>query len=223
MHSAYAFDPAPWANLRRAYHKHDHGRGCGPGFVRMGGRHGGGGPWGFGPGQEMFGGGRGGPWGGGGRGRGRRARRGDVRAALLLLLAEQPANGYQLIQEITSRSDEVWTPSPGSVYPALAQLEDEGLVRATETDGRRAFELTDEGRTHVEENRERFGLPWEAVKGDGDDDRQELRTLLGQVGAAMVQAVASGHTEEAKQVLVDARRQLYTILAEDGAPGSEKE
>src|SRR5213079_3522103 len=100
-------------------------------------------------------GGWGGPWGGPpfgprgfGGGRRRRMRRGDVRAAVLVLLAEEPRNGYGLMQEIERRSDGVWRPSPGSVYPALQQLEDEGLVRSTESDGRRVFELTEAGRAH---------------------------------------------------------------------------
>src|SRR5215210_86537 len=80
-----------------------------------------------------------GPWGFGSH-RGPRARRGDVRAALLVLLAEEPRNGYQLMQEIEERSDGVWRPSPGSVYPALQQLEDEGLVRVAPGEGRKAFE-----------------------------------------------------------------------------------
>src|SRR5437870_11482793 len=107
---------------------------------------------GFGPGSG-FGYERFAPGGSFGRARGRRARRGDIRAAALLLLAEEPRNGYQLMQEIEERSGGVWRPSPGSVYPALAQLEDEGLVRSIEQDGRKLFELTDTGRAHVEERR----------------------------------------------------------------------
>src|SRR3982750_3473314 len=95
----------------------------------------------------------------------RRMRRGDVRAAILVLLAEQPYNGYGLMQEIESRSEGVWRPSPGSVYPALAQLEDEGLVTADESDGRKQFTLTDAGRAHVDEHRERLGVPWESAGG----------------------------------------------------------
>ena len=87
----------------------------------------------------------GGPFGGG---RGRR-RRGDVRAAVLILLAEEPRNGYQLMQTIEERSDGRWRPSPGSVYPTLAQLEDEGLIRGIERDGTKLFELTDAGREQV--------------------------------------------------------------------------
>src|SRR6201986_4857424 len=101
---------------------------------------------------EPFGGGGGPMWGRGGpfgpHGRGRK-RRGDVRIALLLLLAEQARNGYQLMQIIEERSGGRWRPSPGSVYPALAQLEDEGLVRAVERDGTKLFEITDAGREQV--------------------------------------------------------------------------
>src|SRR5688500_2490305 len=85
-------------------------------------------------------------WPGGPPGRGPRRRRGDVRAALLALLAEEPRNGYQLMQEIENRSEGVWRPSPGSVYPALQQLEDEGLIRSEESDGRKVFRLTEAGR-----------------------------------------------------------------------------
>ncbi len=78
-----------------------------------------------------FGAGFGGPGGFGQPfGPGRRAARGDVRAAILVLLAEKPSHGYQIIQELERRSDGAWRASPGSVYPTLQQLEDEGLVRA---------------------------------------------------------------------------------------------
>ena len=171
--------------------------------------------------KAMFGGGPGGPpWGGhrggphGGR-RGGRARRGDVRAALLLLIEGGPQNGYQLIQEIERRTEGLWKPSPGSVYPALQQLEDEGLVRAVEFEGKRAFELTDDGRTYVDTNREELGDPFAAATGDVDENVMDLRGLMFQVGAAAMQVVAAGHTDEAKKILADARRQLYKILAED--------
>jgi DNA-binding PadR family transcriptional regulator len=164
-------------------------------------------------------GGPGGPWGfpGFGPPRGPRARRGDVRAALLMLLAEEPRNGYQLMQEIEARSDGVWRPSPGSVYPALQQLEDEGLVR-TAGEGRKAYELTDEGRTFVEENRERLGAPWDAVKGDLGEGAWELMDAMRQIGMALFQVTHSGteaQREEAKAVIDEARRALYRILADD--------
>src|SRR4051794_26451555 len=98
----------------------------------------------------------------GGRG-GKRARRGDIRSAILLLLAEEPRNGYGLMQEIEERSGGIWRPSPGSVYPALSQLEDEGLVRVVEEEGRKTFTLTDEGKQHVAANKERIGTPCETA------------------------------------------------------------
>jgi DNA-binding PadR family transcriptional regulator len=166
--------------------------------------------------KAMFFGGPGGPGGPGGRGRGRgRARRGDVRAAMLLLLETEPQNGYQLIQEIERRTDGLWKPSPGSVYPALQQLEDEGLVRAAESEGRRAYELTDEGRSYIDANREELGDPFAAVRGGMDEGVMDLRGLMFQVGAAAMQVAAAGHTDEARKILTDTRRALYTILAED--------
>lgn len=155
---------------------------------------------------------------GGGRGGGRRARRGDVRGATLLLLAEQPLNGYQLMQEIEERSGGVWRPSPGSIYPALSQLEDEGLVRSDESAGRKAFQLTDDGRDYVEANREALGTPWQDVGGDLPESLFELRRLMMQVGMATMQVAQAGNeaqTDEARKVLDEARRALYRILAGD--------
>ncbi|MGD8150629.1 PadR family transcriptional regulator [Ornithinimicrobium sp. Y1694] len=77
---------------------------------------------------------------------GRRARRGDVRSAILELLQDEPMNGYQLMQGIAEHTDGAWTPSSGAIYPALSQLEDEGLVEQIELDGRKAYQLTDLGR-----------------------------------------------------------------------------
>jgi DNA-binding PadR family transcriptional regulator len=186
----------------RRRHGGGHGHGHGHGF----GRH-------FDP-RELFGMRGFGPPGRGGR----RARRGDVRAAALLLLEEQPRNGYQLMQEIEDRSGGMWRPSPGSVYPALAQLEDEGLVRSDEGAGRRAFELTDEGRKYVEEHREALGVPWEEAGGEVPQGILELRSLMMQLGMASMQVAQAGdeaQTAEARKVLEDARRALYRILAGD--------
>src|SRR5437868_14673258 len=138
----------------RGHRRHRHGRGEFGGFPFAGG--------GFGPG-----------W--GPRGGWRKARRGDIRTAALLLIAEEPRNGYDVMQLVEERSEGVWRPSPGSVYPALAQLEDEGLVRATEHDGRKSFTLTDEGTAHVEANRERMGTPWETVGEGASGELHELR------------------------------------------------
>src|SRR5437588_9364223 len=112
---------------------------------------------------------KGGPFGGPGwgphrRGRGR-ARRGDVRLALVRLLAEEPRNGYQLIQAIEERSEGFWRPSPGSVYPTLAQLEDEGLIRSAQADGARRLEITDAGREYLED-RAGESDPWDSPDED---------------------------------------------------------
>ena len=176
------------------------------------GRHRGGGrQFGFG-GPMGFGGGPGGPF-----GRGPRARRGDVRAALLTLLAEEPRNGYQLMQEIERRSEGVWRPSPGSVYPALQQLEDEGLVRAEETDGRKLFHLTEAGRAAAAETSGE-GAPWDVASESVDSDVWELFGVARQVGMAIFQLAQAGTAEQiaaAREVLNNARRSLYGILAED--------
>jgi DNA-binding PadR family transcriptional regulator len=220
----YASQAQEWGGPRRHHHHHHHHQGGHrrnlEDFITLMR----GGPWGdprdfkamfFGPG-----GGPGGPGGRGGRGRGR-ARRGDVRAAMLILLEGEPQNGYQLIQEIERRTEGLWKPSPGSVYPALQQLEDEGLVAPNEGAGRRAFELTDQGREYVAANREELGDPFASVRGGMDEGVMDLRGLMFQVGAAAMQVAAAGHTEEARRILTDTRRALYSILAED--PGDRGE
>jgi DNA-binding PadR family transcriptional regulator len=161
--------------------------------------------WGHG-GHWMWRGGPGGP----------RARRGDTRAAALLLLAEEPRNGYQLMQEIEERSDGVWRPSPGSVYPALQQLADEGLIDAKG----KLYELTDTGRAHVEAHLEEMGKPWDAVK-DKDtagDGRTDAREQIGQTAMAFVQVMRVGNDEQraqARKILVETRKKLYQLLSED--------
>jgi DNA-binding PadR family transcriptional regulator len=167
--------------------------------------------------------GRGGPFGPfflspGGFPRGPRARRGDVRAAALLLLAEEPRNGYQIMQEIEQRSGGAWRPSPGSVYPALAQLEDEGLVQLEEREGRRTYSLTEAGRTYVEERRGELVAPWEEMSDSVDDDVASLFKEMRQVGMAAGQIGHMGTAHqitEARSVLANARRALYSLLAED--------
>ncbi|MFA1538742.1 PadR family transcriptional regulator [Actinomadura monticuli] len=177
------------------------------------------GPGGFGPGpgpRPPWARGRGGPWGRGGPGG--RARKGNVRAAILVLLAEEPRNGYQIIQEIHERSGGAWKPSPGAVYPALQQLADEGLIAGDESGGRRTFHLTDEGRAHVEENADRLAEPWAEMTPDFGEGVPELFKQAAQTGAAVMQIVHSGSSEQvaqARDVLADARRNLYRILADD--------
>jgi DNA-binding PadR family transcriptional regulator len=166
-----------------------------------------------------------GPGPGGGRGpHGPRARRGDVRAALLVLLAEEPRNGYGLMQEIEQRSEGAWRPSPGSVYPALAQLEDEGLVRTDEQDGRRVFVITDAGRAWVAE-RDDAPAPWDASRHGAGHGPRQLIGLARDVGLATAQLVRvgdEGQIARAREALIATRRSLYRILADDPEePGAE--
>jgi DNA-binding PadR family transcriptional regulator len=136
----------------------------------------------------------------------------------LLLLAEGPRNGYQIMQEIEMRSDGVWRPSPGSVYPALAQLEDEGLVRAEEAGDRRIYVLTDAGRAYVDERRGELDAPWEQMSDSVDDDVAALFGEMRRVGMAAGQIGHLGNAQEiarARVVLAEARRALYSLLAED--------
>jgi len=164
-----------------------------------------------------------GPWLGDpriGRMRGPRARRGDVRAAALALLAEEPMNGYQIIQAIGERSDGVWRASPGSVYPALQQLEDEGLIRSDtgEAGRRRAFQLTDEGRAYVEAHPEETQAPWDVIAGQAGGTAREMKRLIGQVAMAAFQVVSAGtdsQVSQARQILTDTRKALYRLLAAD--------
>ena len=79
-------------------------------------------------------------------------------------------NGYQIIQEIAERTGGAWRPSPGSIYPTLQQLEDEGLVRADEEGGRRRFTLTDEGRSYVDEHTDKAGSLWQGLADSSEDD-----------------------------------------------------
>lgn len=204
----------------RDHHEHHERHRRGPGH--HGGPFGPGGPFGFGgPGSDF---GFGGPRGPRGRGRGR-AGRGDVRAAILALLAEEPRNGYQIIQEIEQRTDGVWRASSGSVYPALAQLEDEGLIEPV-GEGRKLFTLTAEGRAHAEQNAQQLGRIWQDAVGGPDSRFEEFlrhRELVEQLILAYKQVTQVGNgaqRDEARAVLVRARQSLYKILAADeAAPG----
>ena len=169
-----------------------HGR-CGPGGLRH--RHG------YGRGY-----GRGGP----------RARRGDVRAAVLALLTERPMHGYEMIKEIEDRTGGIWRPSAGSIYPTLALLEDEGLVRSEESDGKRRFALTDEGREQAEG---RSGSsPWEQVTAGVDPGEVRLREAFLALRAAVLQVGMAGSKDQAgraRDLLEETRKKVYAILAED--------
>jgi DNA-binding PadR family transcriptional regulator len=152
----------------------------------------------------------------GGRGRGPRARRGDVRAAVLALLADRPMHGYEMIKEIEERSEGAWTPSAGSIYPMLQQLEDEGLIRGEDSDGKRRFSLTDEGRSAHEEKSGDVA-PWDAVRAGMPTGALQLRGSVHQLLGA-VKAVGIGGSEDqqkqVREILDETRRKIYGILAE---------
>lgn len=155
-----------------------------------------------------------------GPGRGR-ASRGDLRAAVLLLLDEQPMHGYQLMQSIAERSGGRWTPSPGAVYPALNLLEDEGLVVVSAEGGRKIAALTEDGHAYVAQHRESWADPFAAV-GEGRSG-PNLRGLLAQLHEATRQVARAGTPEQvaaAATILAEARRSLYLLLA-DGPQDAE--
>jgi DNA-binding PadR family transcriptional regulator len=148
---------------------------------------------------------------------GTRVGRGDVRTAVLALLAEKPMHGYQILREIEDRSNGAWKPSPGSVYPTLQLLTDEGLISAQESDGRKTYSLTEAGQAVVDADGEK-SAPWEAP-GARDTSRTGA---LPKAGIDLAQAVAqvgrSGSPEQVKEavaVLDEARRKLFSILAQD--------
>jgi DNA-binding PadR family transcriptional regulator len=159
-----------------------------------------------------------GPYGGGfgpSWSRGRKARRGDIRTAVLTVLEENPSHGYEVIQRLSERSGGRWRPSAGSVYPTLQLLEDEGLVTGEERDGKRVYSITDAGRAELEERRGRsdWSPPWE-----GDDRTGPLREAAFSLMGAAMQAARTGnerHLAVAQDALSEARKKIYAALAED--------
>ena len=147
---------------------------------------------------------------------GTRAGRGEVRSAVLALLAERPMHGYQIIREIEERSNGSWKPSAGSVYPTLQLLADEGLIRAEESNGRKIYSLTDAGREDAAHGE--ASAPWEAT----GPASGPVFAALPKAGVELAQAAAqvgrTGSPEQVQQavaVLDEARRRLYSILAQD--------
>ncbi len=236
----FGWSPFGGDERRHHHHHHDHhshdphdphdrvaaGRG-------RGGRGGHGGPFGWGPpGHPGFGGpgGPGGPLGDLARlfGRGRRARRGDVRGAILLVLGDEARNGYQIMQELAQRSGGSWRPSSGSVYPTLQQLEDEGLVEGSTRDAAgttgKVYKLTPAGKRFVDKHRAELDAAWQDAGDPAGDPRFEMMNLFRQVGPALMQVLQSGsptQIAEAKRMLDALRRRLYSMLAE--APASDEE
>lgn len=163
--------------------------------------------------QHFRGGGRGGP----------RARRGDIRTAVLALLAEQPMHGYEMIKEIGERTGDLWQPSPGSIYPTLQLLEEVGLIQGTEEDGKRRYTLTAEGREAVAHHS--GPLPWDKFTANAKSGHARLFEASRQLGAAVHQAALVGSEDQRARVrdlLEEGRRAIYAILAEK-APDPEEE
>ena len=221
------FGSDPWADAAHRFAQR---------FAEHGGRRGRSGrdpggpgaPDGWGPGFRRPPFGRGGPRFAGfgglfgqGPARGPRMRRGDVRAAILALLKEEQRNGYQIIQEIERRSEGLWRPSAGAVYPALQQLEDEGLIEPTQGGGRRELRLTDAGRAYADAHPEELAAPWASVADSVDEDARSLFEIMSAVGAATIQVSQAGSETQvarARKLLADTRKGLYRILAEEEAP-----
>ena len=162
----------------------------------------------MGPGRFMW---------GAGMGRRQQVRRGDVRAAILAVLIDKPMHGYQVMQELGNRSGGAWAPSAGSVYPTLQQLEDEGLVRGEDRDGRRIYSLTDEGRQAAE--KAAGSRPWDVDSADDQDARQVFMQVA-QAAMQVYQVGSPAQVAEARRILVNTRRELYGLLARDDARGA---
>jgi DNA-binding PadR family transcriptional regulator len=187
-----------------------------------------GGNFGFGPGFPFGGGGPGGPgfgggWGGGpggpgserGHRRGGRGSRPNVRPAVLALLLERPMHGYEMIQELESRTGGIWRPSPGSVYPTLQLLEDEGLIVAATDGGRKQYTLTDTGRVEAETAAQ--NPPWAQFTDDTMSQVQDFRDAAVGILNALRQVGFNGTPDQrtkALEVLNETKRKLYAILAD---------
>lgn len=150
-----------------------------------------------------------------GRGRGRSGRRGNVRAAVLALLSERPMHGYEMIQELEGRTGGIWRPSPGSIYPTLQLLEDEGLIVSESDSGRRRFTLTEAGQ--VEATQAAQNAPWEEYADDTVSQAQDFRDATFGIMNALRQVGFNGTPQQrtrALEVLTETKRKLYAILAE---------
>ncbi len=147
-----------------------------------------------------------------------------MRAAILALLVEQPRHGYEIIREIGERSGGFWKPSPGSIYPTLQMLADEGLVVSRDENGKKLFELTDEGRAAAEQ--QTGTPPWEHFADDVDPVEHDLRKAGATLAAAVVQVMRAGSASQQARtvdVLNEARRSLYSILGEVDEPEESEE
>jgi DNA-binding PadR family transcriptional regulator len=153
-------------------------------------------------------------------GRGPRRGRGDVRTAALLLLLERPMHGYEMILEIRERSSEAWSPSPGAIYPTIQLLSDEGLITTHDEDGKKVSSLTDAGRVVAEELATTKSAPWDDASDDAGEDAPSMRRAIHHLIMATKQVGMAGTTaqrQRATELLDEARRKIYALLATDEA------
>jgi DNA-binding PadR family transcriptional regulator len=145
-----------------------------------------------------------------------RRRKGAARDAILSLLAEKPLNGYGLIKEISERTADTWHPSPGSIYPTLQQLVDEGLIEATSDDKRTDFQLTAEGQAYAEEHAEQYAQLWKTAV-EHSEVNGDIRLSIGKlIGVAQQYrfAATAEQRDQAVKLIDETRRALYRILGE---------
>ena len=151
-------------------------------------------------------------------GRGPRRGRGDVRTAALLLLLERPMHGYEMILEIRERSGEAWSPSPGAIYPTIQLLTDEGLITTNDQDGKKVSSLTAAGRVVAEELAATKTAPWDDASDDAGEGAPGLRRAIHSLMMATKQVAMAGTTaqrQRATELLDEARRKIYAMLASD--------
>ncbi len=147
------------------------------------------------------------------RGRGRGRRGVNTRDAVLTLLLERPMHGYEMISELEQRTGGMWRPSPGSIYPTLQLLEDEGLIVSEETGGRKRFSLTDAGRAEAQT----ASQPWQHFDQGRMRESQQFREAGFGIMQALGQVARSGSEEQRQQaleILNDTKRKLYALLAQ---------
>jgi len=148
-----------------------------------------------------------GQWAGG------RVPKGNVRGLLLAALLEDPAHGYELMRRLEEQADGRWRPSPGSVYPLLQMLEDEGLVRGSDEAGRKVYELTPEGRAQADDSRLR-----DLAAGPSAPAHLDLRAEVQRLHSAARQVGMAGdaaQVEQAVTIVRNARQALYRLLADE--------
>ena len=144
-------------------------------------------------------------------------RRGDIRTALFAFLLEQPGHGYEVMQYLETKTNGAWRPSAGSIYPALQQLEDEGMVRSEEQDGRRVYRLTPAGKKEGKARLATRGLPWERMA-DEPPELVDMRRSVAELTSAATEVVKLGGSDKISrgvEIIRDARKLLYGLLTED--------